>query len=120
MSLNRHDLSLPQGDSLQRQFEFTDPTGAPIDLTGFTVTLQMRQTPLSPSALAVLDTDTNGGLTFVNDDPTTGKVIVDLLPAVSAQLPVGTFSWALKIAQLPSFSWTPVWGFLTVHPETAK
>jgi hypothetical protein len=120
MSLSRHDFAFPQGDSLQRRFEFYGPYGTPIDFTDYLVSFQMRLTPQAPGVLAMLDTASNGGLSFLNEDPTTGIVLLDLSPAVSAALPLGTCNWAMKVSQLPSFSWTPLWGYATVNPDTAK
>jgi hypothetical protein len=119
--MTRHDIDFPQGDSFYRQVEFLDPAGQPIDLTGYTAEFQVRNTPMAIGALLTLDTGSNGGVSFMNDDPTTGTLILSIAPRSSRSLVPGDYSYALKIMKDDdTYTVTLLHGHLTVKPETAR
>lgn len=121
MNLNRYDFAFPQGDSVTRWFELIDPSGAPIDCSGYTLELQVRATPQTPTPTLTLDNAAAGGMAFANNDPASGKFSFDITPSQSNSMPLGTFSYAVRVfnTAIP-YSWTIAWGYVTILPETAK
>lgn len=117
-NLNRYDFSFPQGDSVLRRFELIDPYGVDIDCTGYSLEMQVRPTPQTPTPTLTLDNGTNGGMDYDNG-PAGGTFHFEITPAQSASLPLGTYSYAVRVFNA-SFAWTVAWGYVTILPETAK
>lgn len=57
MSSKRYNLTFEQSATFQHTLRWKDPSGAPIDLTGWRIRLQVRPTP--ESAIKYVDFDSN-------------------------------------------------------------
>ena len=63
MSSSRHNFTIEQGTTLMKPFIWKDSDGVPVDLTGYTAKMQVRQSPQSGTVLLELSTS-NGRITL--------------------------------------------------------
>jgi len=81
----RYDLLIDAGANFERSFEWADVQGDPINLTGFTVRMQIRQYYTSQSA--ALDSSTGVGAGCVTiPTPLNGRVELNLSPVMTEWL----------------------------------
>jgi len=64
---------MTQGDPYYDEIAFTDPAGVPTDLTGWTIDASFRTSFASPTPLVLLTME-NGGLGYLNANPTGGAI----------------------------------------------
>lgn len=60
---NVYDLSIDQGATFQLLITWNDPSGNPIDLTGYTARMQIRPEVTSSTVILEMTTE-NGGITL--------------------------------------------------------
>ena len=82
----RHNLYFEQSATFQHTVLWRDPDGAPIDLTGYRIRLQVRQTP--GAAETLLDFDSNAPASGMSITPlgVGGDFTITLTPAVTGAL----------------------------------
>lgn len=96
------DITHTRGDTFKRSFEFTDSTGAAIDLTGSTIVFSIKKDLSTTPALVT------GTLTL--DDPTHGKASISIPAATMKTLvDLGTFYY--------DFQWTDSVGTVKTIPK---
>ncbi len=114
------NLVVQQGDTYTMQLTWTNPptgtqtTGTPVDLTGCTANMQVRQNYGEPVILALSSSQltTNGsGLSLGG---TAGTITINITPADTQTLQSGLYDIEVEF---PNGSiQTPVGGSLTVNP----
>ncbi len=83
MTAARHDIVVEQGTTFTLEVAYEQPEGSPVDLTGWSARMQVRQGHASTSA--VLDLTSLAGSIAV--DGTLGTVTVHAIATVTAALP---------------------------------
>ena len=92
MPAGRHDLTIEQGATFQRTFTWKDAAGTPVNLTGYTATMQVRQSHLSAAPLITLTTA--AGITLGG---AAGTVVARMTDEQTDTLPAGNWRWDLKL-----------------------
>jgi len=82
MSAGQLNLTIEQGASFLKIFTVKDHEGTPIDLTGFSLRGQIRETYSASSVIA--------SFSFEIHEPLAGKFKMKLTPAQTAAIPVET------------------------------
>jgi hypothetical protein len=89
--LAKINLPLRQGATFRKRLQWKSPAGAPIDLTGCTARLQVREEVESPTVLVDLTTE-NGGITLGGVDGT-----IDLFVSATA---TAAYAWESGVHDL--------------------
>jgi len=87
-----HDLYIVRGDTWQQDFIYESPADTPVDLTGYSARLQVRQARFSDSTLLALSSD-DGDITL--DDE--GNIQLTATAAVTALLDFSTARYDLEL-----------------------
>jgi hypothetical protein len=99
MDTPRHDIEIHQGATFSLGFAYLDPAGVPIDLTGWTARMQVRDR-VGGKVLADLSTE-NGSITI---DPLVGRLQVTIARTVTRQMPTGLAIYDLFIVSPDDFA----------------
>lgn len=78
------NLIIPQGADFYLPIYFGQVDGTPIDLTGFSARMQVRETVAATAVLLGLTSDTDGGIEFT--DRPAGKFRIHLTAAQTAAM----------------------------------
>lgn len=60
-----YNTSIDQGADWYINFTYEQPSGTPVNITGYTAALQVRTSPLAKTTVLSLTTLTSGGITIV-------------------------------------------------------
>lgn len=90
MSPERYNLEGYRGDAISHGFRFLNDNGTPENLTGKTIIAQVR-------ASTKLDAQLLFAFTVSVPAPTTGEVTLSALPAATAALQEGSYSYDIQI-----------------------
>ncbi len=82
-----HDIVCDQGATFSRVFTWEDSTGVPVNLTGYTGRMQVRETVTAASTLLSFTTE-NGGMTLGS---TAGTITVTATAATTAAVSAGCY-----------------------------
>lgn len=91
----RYNLVFEQSATLQHTVNWTDPDGNPIDLTGYRIRLQVRQSPSSTSKLLDFDSDNLGTGMSITSLDASGSFTITLTPTVTGALNFTTAEYDL-------------------------
>lgn len=91
MQTAKYNLTLQQGETVDRQFRLLTATGEPFDLTGYSVDSQIREEYTSPSASAVFAAS-------VLVPQTSGTFQLSLGASGSAQLTASCYYYDVRIS----------------------
>ena len=91
----RYNLVFEQNATFQHTVNWKDPSGNPIDMTGYRIRLQVRQSPSATTTL--LDFDSNAPATGMSITPlgVSGSFTITFTPAVTAALTFTTAEYDL-------------------------
>ena len=64
MTAGIYNFTIDQGAQYTTQIIWADSSGNPIDLTGYTASMQLREQAASPNPAALTLTSSNGGITI--------------------------------------------------------
>lgn len=93
MAIIDYDISTEQGSSLSRVVTYTDASGNPVNLTGYTARMQVR--PRASSGYAYLTfTSPSGGITLGG---TTGTITILVDGSVTSAVPAGRYVYDLEV-----------------------
>lgn len=93
----KHNIVIEQGATFPLYVTWNDPDGNPIDLTGFRVRFQVRQTAESASTLVDFDSDNlSSGETIAALD-SSGVISIKLAPSVTSPLVFKAADWDLTV-----------------------
>lgn len=83
-------LTARRNATFAEEYDFTDETGAAIDLTGCTAKMQVRLYGNAPGSLATMLSVARGGIEGVwINDPANGKITVQINQSTLAAMPTG-------------------------------
>jgi len=124
----RANITIDQGADFDATIDLSDPSGVPVDLTGYTVASQMRKNYASSTATTTFQTshnDVSGQITLVlpKDDYTTGTEPNVVTHAGTTSLEPGRYLYDVEItAPVAQNSKTDrvVQGTVTVTPGMTR
>lgn len=118
-------LTLTQGDTWSLQLAWLNPLpgtnppqpdpASPVDLTGWTARMQLRERPGSPPALSLTSSPPAG----ITVDGTAGTVSVRAAPSQTETIPPGVWLWEIEVDNTIDRQ-TLATGTLTVEPQVAS
>lgn len=82
----RYNLIFEQGVTFQHTVNWTDPDGAPINLTGYRIRLQVRQSPTASTKLVDFDSDAPASGMSITSLGVSGAFTITFTPAVTSAL----------------------------------
>lgn len=88
----QYNLSIDAGATFAQEFEYLDSTGAPINLTGYTATFQIRNTP--EGALVLQKTPSITILTAI--------ISLSLSATETAALTRDAYQWGIELTSGPT------------------
>lgn len=115
MRVQKENLSVPQGTTYRHKIEYRYPDGSPVDLTGFTARMQIRETV--DSAVVLWEADFGSDIVI---DGKNGDVFLKI-PAVDTE----TWGWSMAMFDLEIISQTGevtriMEGRVRVTPEVTR
>lgn len=117
MSLPVSDtISIYRGDNFSRQYQLatgSSSSSTPIDLTGCTITSDVRLTETTTGSPLV-------SFTITRDDNTNGKFSLKLSNTTTASLPLGSAVFDIQVVFPDGTVTTYVKGSITVSPDVTR
>jgi len=115
MTAGIYNATIDQGATWSVTVTYTDSTGAPINLTGYTAAMQVRQQYNSTDADLTL-TSPNGGIVIT---PLTGVIVITMTATQTASLEEGFYVYDVELTS-GTFKDRMMQGQLTVAPEVTR
>jgi len=115
MTAGIYNATIDQGATWSVTVTYTDSTGAPINLTGYTAAMQVRQQYNSTDAELTL-TSPSGGIVIT---PLTGVIVITMTATQTALLEEGFYVYDVELT-LGTFKDRMMQGQLTVAPEVTR
>ena len=109
------ELYIDQGADWYLYVEYTDPYDAPIDLTGYTAKMQLREYTSSSSAALTLAT--NSGITI---DAAAGKITVHATATQTSSLTLPKYVYDLKITSPSGIVTRLIQGNANIDDEVSR
>jgi hypothetical protein len=91
----RYNLVFEQSATFQHTVNWKDPNGEPIDLTGYRIRLQVRQSPSAGTTLLDFDSDTPGAGMSITSLGASGSFTITLDTSVTEALAFTTAEYDL-------------------------
>lgn len=110
-----YNTVIDQGADWFINFQYKQPDGTPVNLTGYTAALQVRTSPLAKTAVLTLDTP--DGLTITAN---TGTIAAHATAAQTAVITNGKYSYDLEITNNVGVVTRLVQGTIEVSPQTTR
>lgn len=111
-----HNLTCNQGATFKCTIVWTDPARKPIDLTGYTARMQVRETYESQTVSVELTTE-NGRISL---DPLKGEVNLTIDAESTAELSPGLFVYDLELVSEELEVTRLLEGNFNVRPEVTR
>lgn len=110
-------ININQGATWVKLFTYLDSDGeTPINLTGFTARMQLRQSYTSETPVINLTTE-NGGIVIT---PLTGEIEVTMTATQTAGIPAREYFYDLEIESSGGIVYRVIEGRATVRPEVTR
>jgi hypothetical protein len=116
MAAGTLDLFIEQGSTFSYTLTLTDNVGAPLDLTGYTARMQIRQAVQAPNALISLTTE-NGRISIT---PLTGVIELSIEAEATATLNFQNGVYDLEIESAGGIVTRIVQGAVTLSREVTR
>jgi hypothetical protein len=116
MTAGIYNFTIDQGAQYTTQIIWADSSGNPIDLTGYTAAMQLREQAASPNPSALNLTSSNGGITIT---PLAGEMDILMTSAQTGALDPGFYVYDLEIA-LGSVVTRIIQGQITVSAQVTQ
>lgn len=112
-----YNTSIDQGADWYLNVTYNDPNSTPIDITGYTASMQMRTSPLAATAVLTLDDVT--GITITG---ASGLLELHATAADTAAITNGRYSYDLEITSpaSPAVVTRLIEGTIIVTPQTTR
>jgi len=81
MAAGKHNITIEEGSTFSQRWTYKDVNGNPIDLTGYTARMQVREK--HSSSTAVIDISDGNGITLGG---AAGTIDIEILPAATINL----------------------------------
>lgn len=95
MTAGIYNFTIDQGAQYTTQIIWADSSGNPIDLTGYSAAMQLREQASSPNPSALNLTSSNGGITIT---PLAGEMDILMTTAQTGALDARFYVYDLEIA----------------------
>jgi hypothetical protein len=110
-----YNALIEQGADWEIVFEWKDPSGTPINITGYSAALQIRTSPLAKTTVLSL---TNGnGITI---DGALGKITVRATATQTGNITNGQYAYDMELTSLANVVTRLVQGSVTVSPQVTR
>lgn len=107
------ELFMDQGATFNNIINLTDDTSnTPINVSGYSVTSQMRRSYYSANASA--------NITCAITDPANGGIVLSMSPANTANMKPGRYLFDVKLIDTESIVSRVLEGIITVTPQITK
>lgn len=116
MVAGSHDITIEQGATFKLNIIWRDPAEAPINLTGYTARMQVRQRYASDDPLLNLTTE-NGGITLGG---VAGTIAVVASAAATADISVRAGVYDLEVVSAGGEVTRLIQGCVTITPEVTR
>ena len=112
------NTTIDQGADWFLNFQYKNPNGTPIILTGYSAALQIRTSPLAKTAVLTLESPSDGIVITAN----TGTIAVHATAAQTATITNGKYAYDLEITSpAPENTVTRlVQGTIEVSPQVTR
>lgn len=126
MSAGRYDITLEQGATFDLPLRYRTPAGVPVDLTGYTARMQVRESPASAVFVEFNSTLTSNGFILLSgasedrEDGANGNVRLFMTAANSAALPRFSGRYDLELQDSAGYVTRLLEGQFRVEPEITK
>lgn len=116
MAAGTYDIVCEQGATFVRELTWTDATDQPVNLTGYTARMHVRQTVKSATTVVEMTT-ANGRIVLY---PTTGKIAITLTAVETAALPTKPCVYDLELVSSTGVVTRLIEGKFTIKPEVTR
>lgn len=116
MTAGIYNATIDQGATWSVTITYENPAGTPVNLTGYTAAMQIRQQYSSDVADLTLTT-ANGGISITG---ATGKVVVNMTAAQTRDLEEGYYVYDLELTSTGGIVTRLIQGQFTVAPEVTR
>lgn len=116
MTAGIYNATIDQGATWSVTVTYEDPSGTPVNLTGYTAAMQVRQQYSSETADLTLTTS-NGGIAITG---ATGVVVVTMTDEQTGALDEGYYVYDLELTSAGGQVIRLIQGQLTVAPEVTR
>lgn len=113
----RYDLDIVQGQTFHREILWKNPDGTPVNMTGFTARLQIREDYASPRPIITLTSSPVAGLTIT---ALLGKIVLDITAAQSSVFQIRRGVYDLEIDQGGGTFKRLLEGRVDISPEVTR
>jgi len=111
-----YNATIDQGATFQLTVVYKDDAGLPINLTGYTAALQVRQNYYDTTALLTL-TSPSGGIVITG---ATGTIAITMTDVQTGSLDEGFYVYDLEISSSGGTVTRLIQGQFTVSPEVTR
>ena len=119
MTPGKHDIRIYAYATLSMPIRWTTGTpAAPVDLTGATVTMQIRERASSPSPAISLTSAPGGGITISN--PSGGEFLITISDELTGALTIRKGVYDVVVTSPGGEAYRLIEGVVAVHPGVTK
>ena len=115
MRPGKYNFICPQGTTFSKELSYLIDS-RPVNLTGYTAKMQVREKHQSANTILNLNTE-NGGITI---NPSCGGIQIDVSASVTENIVPKTYVYDLEITSADNFVIRLIEGQFTVTPEVTR
>ena len=126
MSAGRYDITVEQGATFDLPLRYKTPAGTPVNLTGYTARMQVREAPATAVFVEFNSTLTANGFIFLTgtpqnrEDGANGNVRVYMTAANTAAMPRFAGRYDLELRDTTGYVIRLLEGQFKIEPEITR